>query len=693
MQSSNAVRKILQEWEEITTFTETESILLEKIRELTSEQEIPEKIRDQILAQQPIKQETEPVTQQSQFVKGSVLNRLQNVKQDQQMQELLQYQSLAKSLLASLTSTIELLSSLQLQYQQTTQTTSSLHQQCEQLVQEREQLGRMASGIEVRLNYFADFDNVVDKIITEVDAQPYAETLEKLDQSILFLSANMDYKESKSYLAKFKQIQARALANLRDIIVTKFRTVTASCKNLDQSKTQKALGLDTKFLYMEFRHQLQPLKPLILQLQKNPHQIFLMDILDQYHTSRLELILPIVSRKIIEIVQKDNLTILVREGCSFLEEICVNEESVFDALFSNLNHEALLHLQATFCEIIHEGLRALVVKQSSIDELCELITILRTEVLIRKKMFEPVVHRMIQDVQERLIYLSAVFLKEKIRAFKPIVVDPSTHYPTLELTITFLTKLYQSVDLGVFDNLAQEAVSMCTDTFIEASKKLTSEKKSIMEVELFLIKHLILLQQQISIFEISFTKTETVLDFSHLREGISRFLRGQASIRSSIIFDIMSQATPRIIHTNVDTRRNLEQLLRTYCDDFILNVTRLALDPIMNVLKRENASESDKIGAFETVKSSTQSVLENLKTKLPLYLTNKSTQANLFSAVCNNMVEVYTQFYNQVQDKQSIWSIQEFTKTLDSYGETDTVSSHTNNSSTLTPLDTSRTVN
>ncbi len=147
-----------------------------------------------------------------------------------------------------------------------------------------------------------------------------------------------------------------------------------------------------------------------MQLQKNPHQIFLHDILDQYYSSRFELIAPLVNKKTMELIQKDSLSSLVREGCAFLEEICVNEEAVFDGLFSNLNHEALLQLQATFCDVIHEGLRVLVVKQSSMDELCEMVTILRSEVLARKKMFEPVVHRMIQDVQERLIYLRYVYI-------------------------------------------------------------------------------------------------------------------------------------------------------------------------------------------------------------------------------------------------------------------------------------------
>lgn len=76
-----------------------------------------------------------------------------------------------------------------------------------------------------------------------------------------------------------------------------------------------------------------------------------------------------------------------------------------------------------------------------------------------------------------------------------------------------------------------------------------------------------------------------VLDFSHLREGISRFLRGQASFKvQSVISDIMTQPKPRIV--SIDAKKDVENQLKTVCESFILNVTRSALDPLMSFLKK-----------------------------------------------------------------------------------------------------------
>ncbi|KAL0480038.1 oligomeric Golgi complex subunit 3 [Acrasis kona] len=644
-QQINTVASILREWDEGTTHTEAESSILEQIRSF-SEDDLSTNSENTII----------PEEQVHKIPVKPILNRLSNPVQDKQMAELSQFQKTSGSLLTLVTSTINILNLLQQQYKQTTNITSSLHNQCERLVQEREQLGKVASGMEARLNYFVDYDSLVDKVVTDTNAQDFTEQLNKLEQSILFLSSNLEYLESKVYLAKYKQIQARALANVRDAIVTKFKTATL--KQQQQNNHDKTkIDLNIKSLYIEYRQDVLPLKPLITQLQKNPHQIFLHDILDAYYTSRMQLIGPIANTTIGSLQQKAVLSDFIRDSCAFLEQVCTQEESIFDSIFSGQNKEALTSLQTTFCEMMHEGLRSLVVTQSHIDELCDLVSILKNEVLIRKKMHEPIVLHMIQDIQERLIYISSVFLRDHIRLFKPIVIPSNQNYPTLDTTIALLTKLYPTVDLGVFDNLAQEAIAMCVDTFIEAGNKILQEKRNVMDAELFLIKHFLLLTKQIGAFKISFTKTETKLDFSHLREGISRFLSGQASIRSSIIFDIMSQATPRIVSVVADTRRNLETLLRTYCDALVLNTTKAALEPIMNIMRRDVVSQVEQSNAFEHFKKDFPNVMQNLKLKLPEYL-DDATVKKLYEAICGEMNQVYADFYNKVN--VDVWSIEEF---------------------------------
>lgn len=186
------------------------------------------------------------------------------------------------------------------------------------------------------------------------------------------------------------------------------------------------------------------------------------------------------------------------------------------------------------------------IHQNDMDVLCDLVGILRTEILLQGiktkgltvNALEPIVHRMIQDVQERLIFKAASFISDRLRAFKPkqeelnypdILQSLSqtmqensgkivyvNWYPTLNITIALLNKLYRALDIGVFESLAQEAISHCASSLIDASKKV-SERKTVTDGELFLIKHLLAFCEQISGFEANFRTTQVVLDFSHLR--------------------------------------------------------------------------------------------------------------------------------------------------------------------------------
>jgi hypothetical protein len=68
-------------------------IQLEKIREITSERELPQKFREIIIKQEIV---TPEPTNKLVFENVSILNRLRNDKQDRQMEELLQYQVCCK---------------------------------------------------------------------------------------------------------------------------------------------------------------------------------------------------------------------------------------------------------------------------------------------------------------------------------------------------------------------------------------------------------------------------------------------------------------------------------------------------------------------------------------------------------------------------------------------------------------------
>jgi len=72
-------------------------------------------------------------------------------------------------------------------------------------------------------------------------------------------------------------------------------------------------------------------------------------------------------------------------------------------------------------------------------------------------------------------------------------------YVTLERTLGCLSKVFRVVEPTVFEQLAQEAVAACTFTLLDASKRI-GKKATLDDGDLFLIKHLLLLREQISPF-------------------------------------------------------------------------------------------------------------------------------------------------------------------------------------------------
>jgi hypothetical protein len=112
-----------------------------------------------------------------------------------------------------------------------------------------------------------------------------------------------------------------------------------------------------------------------------------------------------------------------------------------------------------------------------------------------------------------------------------------------------------------------------------------------MDGQLFLIKHLLILREQIAPFDIEFSVTHKELDFSHLLEHLRRILRGQASLfdwsRSTSLARTLS---PRVLESQIDAKKELEKCLKTTCEEFIMSVTKLVVDPMLSFVTKVGCS-------------------------------------------------------------------------------------------------------
>nr|CAH8821054.1 unnamed protein product [Trichobilharzia regenti] len=162
-------------------------------------------------------------------------------------------------------------------------------------------------------------------------------------------------------------------------------------------------------------------------------------------------------------------------------------------------------------------------------------------------------------------------------------------YPTVRRTLVCLSKLSRCLETDSFRGLAQECVSMCVQSLVKASDAI-SLRRTELDGQLFLIKHLLILREQMAPFSIEFLVKETSLDFSpyknvarhiweHRGSGLFSLSRENALLRFLL-------ETPNAIDIEVDSRRQLDSQLKYTCELLIEQQVAQLTGEMSNFLKR-----------------------------------------------------------------------------------------------------------
>lgn len=280
---------------------------------------------------------------------------------------------------------------------------------------------------------------------------------------------------------------------------------------------------------------------------------------------------------------------------------------------------------------------------------------------------------LIADVRERLVFCAQRFIRAEVIDYHPSAADIQfcwNHqrvYPPLDRTLSCLGTLYRCLDVQTFAGLAEDVVQLCVES-IQRGSAIVTEQGSVIDGQLFMIEHLLLLREQISPFESEMTDHSISfreVDFSHLRGHLRRLLSGEIGFVSSSPDEFLAFATDsrlRVVEYHIDCRKDIETRLKSACEAYIMSVTRAAVDPMLTFLTKMtavrmsvsfNCDNPISRAAFATperlveivtkVNNALTTVLPAMIKKMATHLANDVSQRVLLEPIKCNIAEAHCQ--------------------------------------------------
>uniref|UniRef100_A0A6B2KYD7 Conserved oligomeric Golgi complex subunit 3 n=1 Tax=Arcella intermedia TaxID=1963864 RepID=A0A6B2KYD7_9EUKA len=658
------------------------------------------------------------------------------------------YTETCKSLLDDMALTEAYVLDIEKKFNLVSKKTEELHNSCKGVIMEEQGKKALADGLREKLVFFDELESIAKKLnnpALSVEDQHFLPLLRRLDECVLFLIENPTFKESASYLTKFRQLQTKGLTLIKNFIVNSFKEITNTMiSNANESANPTAKNSnfliprrvdDISIFYVLLKSQASRIQPLCkeieLRIMKHTKQPpakakpefestyigLLTDCQKAYFYDRQRVLLGTVSKELesLSTVHED-LHTLIRSSCLYLMNICEMEYELYHHFFSTTS-TGLRMLFEVLSTTLYDNIRPMIIRCQSIDVLCSLFHILKTEIVereIQKKgssvaAFAPIITRIMEDIQERLIFRTSLLIRDEIEGFKPTKEDldypqkiinaktqaanneniligymenTETHiadhrylswYPTLEKTLACLSKLYLTIDNDAFDGIAQDVIKVCTQSFISAQTLIQASQGAI-DGNLFMISHLQTLQEEIAPFDINFTIKETVLDFSAVWTALKVLLSGQKPLfklsRDNAIWSLITEVKPRIKNTEIDYKKDMEMLLKQTKSAFINDISNMLLKEISGLLTQISAfsstNKSDplnekKLSEFITtvkVKNVIDNSLSHLRAEFPpiiqklsIYLEESKQQYDLYKPIKSNIIETFSRV-NQIIERE-----------------------------------------
>ena len=261
-----------------------------------------------------------------------------------------------------------------------------------------------------------------------------------------------------------------------------------------------------------------------------------------------------------------------------------------------------------------------------------------------------------------------------------------TWYPPLKSVLKVLSKLFKVVDQQVFEDVALQSVQSCAKALKDAASQLEAKHRGSLDSELFLVKHLLILREQLSPFDVELKSIQRQLDFSEAGKAMTRFLakrnRHLLTMSNENALIMLLREGVSVQEASVDSKRDLEEALREACNNFIANGSADivgGLEEFVESCKISSGSENGKditgqkcldsrviIPLIDTKHSLAKEKMEDLKNRMALYLDNAATQGILLKPVLRKISRTLaetTRYINMAMPGKNGWTEESLNQT------------------------------
>lgn len=175
-----------------------------------------------------------------------------------------------------------------------------------------------------------------------------------------------------------------------------------------------------------------------------------------------------------------------------------------------------------------------------------------------------------------------------------------------------------------------------------------SSKATNVDGQLFLIKHLLILKQQIVAFDIEFVTPDVSFDFSGVTNTFWELRERGGLFDPRNLWRFMGGGLlPRVVENMLDAKAELDGRLRTVINDF----TSTFASRMATAVSENAASKRSFNGGFavRAVQEAAAREVPLLRRKLDQYLDDFRTKETLVKAVQDQVIQNYETFYDRYE--------------------------------------------